>query len=181
MNITDLILREHFNSSVELLFHLFPFRCPVDRLPVYTADIRKDAAFNQQPKADWCISADICRKIKMLAAVCIRLDPIMVMAMNIQTPGKAIDRFMGEKDLLRYKQRSFINLIKDVLIVFPPVMIAQKKDFMPGLDLRSVIRTAKSPRQMKVSFLVTLLLIIQICSSGGIQSGSIRRQSSSSR
>ena len=109
---------------------------------MYTVDVSQDPALYQIPQTDRSVSTDICRKIKMLTSLCIWLDSFVIMTMNIQAPGKTIDRLMGEKDLLRYKQRSFINLIKDVLIVFSVIMIAKQKNFMPCLDLCGKFRAA---------------------------------------
>ena len=40
---------------------------------------------------------------------------------------------MGEQNLLCDKQRPVVDLIKDVFIVFLPVMVAQYQHFMTGL------------------------------------------------
>ena len=65
-------------------------------LSVNTADIRKDPFFDQLSEADRCVSADICRKIEMLTSFCIGFNSIMIMTVDVQAPGKTINRLVRE-------------------------------------------------------------------------------------
>ena len=56
---------------------------------------------------------------------------------------------MGEQNLLCDKQWPVVDLIKDVFIVFLPVMVAQYQHFMTGLNLSGKLPASDIPKTDK--------------------------------